>query len=84
MEKIPVGKITHVFPKISVAVLELTGTLKVGDRISIEGKDNAFEQPVNSMQIEHTQITEAKAGQAVGLKTTEPVHEGSMVYKVTP
>jgi len=82
MEKKPIGKITHFFPKVSVAVLELTDTLKVGDKISIEAKDHSFEQNVDSMQIEHEQLQEANAGQAIGLKVSEQVHNGNLVYKL--
>jgi putative protease len=81
MAKREVGKITHYFSKIGVAVVELTGTLKVGDRISIEGKSN-FEQVVNSMQIEKKNISSAGAGQAVGLKVDQPVKEGDKVYVI--
>jgi putative protease len=81
MGKREVGKITHYYNKIGVAVVELTGTLKVGDRISIEGKSN-FEQVVNSMQIEKKDIRQATAGQAIGLKVDQPVKEGDKVYVV--
>ena len=82
MEKKEIGRIAHYYPKINVAVVELTGALNVGDRISIESKDNAVEQTVDSMQIEHSQISAAKAGQAIGLKVADRVHEGSKVYKL--
>lgn len=76
-----VGKITHYYNKIGVAVVEVTGNIKVGDRISIEGKSN-FEQIVTSMQIEKKNITEAKPGQAIGLKVDQPVREGDKVYVI--
>ncbi|MDO8339575.1 MAG: hypothetical protein Q7T16_02860 [Candidatus Burarchaeum sp.] len=82
MDKMPVGKITHYFPKVGVGIIELSDTLKVGDRISIEPKEGAFEQSVSSMQVEHAQIQEAKAGQAIGLKVAQPVHAGNLVYKL--
>ena len=68
-EKKEIGKVKHFFGKISVAIIELTDGLKKGDKISIEGHDNSFEQIVESMQIEHNTIEEAKAGDAIGLKT---------------
>ena len=83
MEKTPIGKITHFFDKIGVAVIELSATLKVGDKISIEGHEQEFQQVVDSMQIEHEQIQEAKAGQSVGLKVAQPVKANDKVFKVT-
>ncbi|NIM47148.1 MAG: translation elongation factor-like protein [Candidatus Aenigmarchaeota archaeon] len=82
VEKKLVGKITHFYPKISVAVVELEDTLNVGDKISIERGEESFEQVVESMQIEHENIQQAEAGQAIGLKVTEIAKEGSQVFKV--
>ena len=75
-----IGKITHFFNKIGVAVLELEGKLKAGDTIVISGRGQEFEQAVDSMQVEHEQVTEAKKGDAVGLKVGQPVKEGDEVY----
>lgn len=77
-----IGKITHYFDKIGVAVLELSAKLKAGERIKISGHDNEFEQEITSMQIEHEQVPEADKGQSIGLKVDQPVKEGDEVYKV--
>ncbi len=78
---IEVGCITHFFSKISVAVVELTAPLAVGDRILVKGPSTDFEQVVDSMQIEHKNIPRAEAGQAIGLKMAEHARERDMVYK---
>jgi len=78
---IEVGHITHFFPKISVAVIELKETLKAGDTIVIKGPTTDFEQKVDSMQIEHKSIPEAEAGQSIGLKVAARVRETDVVYK---
>lgn len=77
-----VGRITHYFDKIGVAVLELTDKLAVGDQIKISGHDHEFTMTVNSMQVEHQPIQEAQKGQVVGLKVDQEVKEGDEVYKV--
>ena len=82
VEKILVGKISHFFAKPSVAVVELEGVLKSGDKISIERGDEAFEQIVSSMQIEHENIQEAKPGQSIGLKVDQATKQGAKVFKV--
>lgn len=82
MEGELVGKITHFFDKISVAVIELSGTLREGDKIRIKGSTTDFEQTVNSMQIEHETIEEANAGQSIGLKVSEKVRPGDEVFLV--
>jgi hypothetical protein len=35
------------------------------------------------MQIEHESVTEAKKGQAIGMKVTQETKEGDEVYKVS-
>ena len=77
-----IGKVTHYYTKLGVAVIELTDTLKVGDKIKIKGATSDFEQPVESMQIEHENVEEAKAGQSIGMKVKEHVREHDVVYKV--
>ena len=78
----PIGEITHYFGKISVAVIKLEDTLRVGDTIKIVGGGTEFTQPVESMQIEHEQIQEAKAGESIGLRVLQKVKEGYKVYKI--
>jgi len=81
-EKI-IGRVTHYFNKIGVAVIELTeDDLKQGEVIHFKGGERDFEQKVESMQVEHKEIEEAKRGESIGLKVDEPVREGYIVYKV--
>ena len=77
-----IGKITHHFSKIGVGVIELSGSLSVGDKIRIKGATTDFEQEIDSMQIEHENVEKADAGQSIGLKVKEPVREHDTVYKV--
>jgi len=77
-----VGRVSHFFTKINVAVVELTSTLSVGDRILIKGPTTNFEQTIDSMQIEHENVTVAKAGQSIGMKVDERVRENDTVYKI--
>ena len=80
-EVVQVGHITHFFPKISVAIVELTAPLAVGDQILVKGPATDFEQVVDSMQIEHQNVPRAESGQSVGLKTAQHVKEKDVVYK---
>jgi putative protease len=78
---VQVGRVTHFFSKISVAVIELIAPLAVGDTIMIKGPTTDFEQTVESMQIEHQNVQRAEAGQSIGLKVTQRVRETDIVYK---
>ena len=77
-----IGKVSHYYSKISVVVIALSNALKVGDTIHIKGVHTDFQQTIESMQIEHEKIQEAKAGQSIGLKISQPVHEHDTVYRV--
>ena len=80
---VEVGRVSHYFVKISVAVIELNAPLTVGDRISIKGSTTDLEQVVESMQIEHANVQRAEAGQSIGLKLNDRVRENDTVYKMT-
>jgi len=79
---VEVGRVTHYFSRIGVAVVELSAPLAVGDRILIKGATTNFEQVVDSMQIEHKNIERAEAGQAIGLKVIDRVRVNDRVYKI--
>jgi hypothetical protein len=66
---IEIGQVTHFFSKINVAVVELTLSLSVGDRILIKGPSTDFNQTVTSIQIDHEEIQRAESRQSVGLKS---------------
>jgi translation elongation factor EF-1alpha len=85
MADVEIGHISHYFPKISVAVIEVTaGSLKVGDTIKIKGHTSDFTQTVDSLQQEHLQVPEIKMGASAGLKVKEHVREGDKVFLVNP
>ena len=78
-----IGKVSHYYDKLSVAIVELDGPLSVGDKIKFtRGGEDLFEQKVESIQIEHEKKDTAKKGDVVGLKTQEAVKEGTEVYKI--
>ncbi len=79
-EKKQVGTVTHFFPKINVAVVEVSSELKAGDKVEIEGKEGSFEQKIASMQVEHKPVEKADPGMAVGMKVDQAVKEGAKVF----
>ena len=77
-----IGKVTHYFSNIGVAVIELSDNLKVGDTIRIVGGETDFNQVVESMEVEHQKVKEAKPGDSVGLKVSQKVRDGYKTYKL--
>ena len=78
-----IGGVSDFFARPMVAGIELTATLKVGEKIHIKGHTTDLELTVDSMEINNVAVKEAKAGDSVGIKVSERVRRGDTVYKVT-
>jgi len=81
-EEKEIGKITHYYSNISVGIITLSDSLKVGETIHIKGHSEDFTQTVDSMQIEHKEAPEAGAGDMIGIKVIQKTHPGDKVFKV--
>jgi len=77
-----IGKVTHYFDHIGVAVLKLAAKLAVGDTVKFSGHGNEFTQTVSSMQLDHKAIETAKPKDDVAVKVDMPVKEGDEVEVV--
>jgi putative protease len=83
MSEKAIGKVTHFYGRIGVAVLDLSETINLGDRVRIVGRSTDLQQEVASLQIEHEAISSAGPGQEVALKVDDRVRKGDTVFKVT-
>jgi len=84
VDEVEIGRVNDYFAHISVAGIDLSAPLKVGDRIRIKGHTTDIEQAVDSLQIEHASVPEAKAGDKIGIKVSDRCRNGDRVYRVTP
>lgn len=82
MTNYKIGRVTHYYDKIGVAIVELDGTLGLGDKVTfMRGGEEMFEQEIESIQIEHKKVQSAGRGDVVGLKVAREVKEGAELYK---
>jgi putative protease len=81
-EKKQIGVITRYFHKIGVAAIMLEDTLKVGNKISIEGSTTNLEQEISSMQVDRKDIQEGIKGQEIAIKVKDRVRENDVVYLI--
>lgn len=79
-KRVLVGRVEHFFDRISVAAIQLTGSIKLGDTIEIENGNETVRLRVSSMQINKKDVEVASDGDAVGIKVDRPVGTGSKVY----
>jgi len=85
MPEIEIGYITHYFGHIGVAAIQMTnGELAVGDTVHIKGHTSDFTTQLESMQVEHKNVTLAKKGDRIGIKVPQHAREHDKVFKVTP
>ena len=75
-----IGKVVHWYDKIGVAVVELKGSLKVGDEVKIKHGDKEFKETVASMELDHQPVKTGKKGQGVAMKLSQKAGVGSEVY----
>lgn len=85
MSEARIGRVEKYYSRLGVAVIGLTeGPLRLGDVIRFRGATSDFEQPVESMQIEHVRVDQAEAGQRVAIQVIAKARQHDIVYKVTP
>lgn len=77
-----IGRISDFYAHPVVAGIELTASLKVGDKIRIKGHTTDLEMTVDSMQIDNADVQEAKAGDSIGVKVPERVRKHDTVHKI--
>lgn len=81
-EEKEIGVVSHYFGNISVAGIDLTARLTVGDTIHIKGHTSDFTCTVDSIQIEHESVEKAKKGASIGIKVPEHTREHDKVFLV--
>ena len=79
-EEKPIGIVTHYFSKAGVAVVKVDSALRVGDHVAIRGATTNFTQSIDSMEIDHKAVEQAKKGDEVGMKVGDRVREGDKLY----
>jgi len=77
-----IGKVTHWYDKLGVAVIKLEAPLKVGDNIKVSRGDVEFEETVSSMQIDHKEVDGGKKGDEIAMKLSQKAKVGSTISKV--
>lgn len=77
-----IGEVEHFFSKIGVGIIKVKENIKVGDKIKIKGHTTDIDMNVDSMQIDHKDVKEAKKGDVVGIKVPDKVREEDKVYQV--
>lgn len=80
--EVQIGRVTHYYSHLKVAVLELHEGLKLGDRIHIRGHATDLIESVTSMEVDHGRVLSVEPGANVAIRVHEPVHVNDVVLRV--
>ncbi len=81
--EVEIGRVTHYYNHLNVAVLKLTDGLRLGDKVHILGHSTDIIERVASMEVNHHSVEWVKPGDDVAIKVVEPVHEHDKVFRIT-
>lgn len=77
----PIGKVVHYYDKLGVAILDLSsGELKAGQQVKFKRGEEEFTQTIESLQVDRQSVKEVRSGDSFGLKVSQPVKPGTLVY----
>ena len=77
----PIGKVTHFYTEISVAIVKFNKKVPVGTTLHFRGATTDFMDTPKSMQYNHKPIAAAPKGKQIGIKVKKRVREGDLVHK---
>jgi hypothetical protein len=78
----PIGRVTHYYTNIKVAIVKFSNPPKIGSMVRFEGNTTSFIQPLVSAQFDHKPVSKIPKGSEVGIKVKARVREDDSVYIV--
>ncbi|MFA6269175.1 MAG: peptidase U32 family protein [archaeon] len=79
-KRVNVGVVTKYYVKPMVAEIKLFDSIKLGDKLIIEGTTTFIEQTLDSMEAHHKKLSAAHQGDLVGIKVLDRVRPNDKVF----
>ena len=76
----PVGKVTHFYNHIKVAIVKFNKNIKTGTELHFRGATTDFKETAKSMQFDHKAVATAPKGKQIGIKVKKRVRDGDRVF----
>jgi len=76
----PIGKVTHFYTNIGVAIVKFKQNIRSGTALHFKGATTDFVETPKSMQYDHKPIATAPKGKEIGIKVKKRVRDGDLVY----
>lgn len=77
----PIGRVTHYYGKINVAIVHFDKDISLGSHVHFLGHNTDLAEPVASLELNHHQVAAARRGEEVGVKVAARVREGDLVFE---
>jgi hypothetical protein len=77
----PIGKVTHYYAHIKVAIVKFNTKVRAGTELYFKGATTDFKEVSQSMQFDHKPVAAAQPKKLIGIKLKKRVREGDLVYK---
>ena len=78
----PVGRVTHFYGGIKVAIVKFNKAVKVGAMLHYKGATTDFKKAAGAMQFNHKEVKKAIKGKQIGIKVPKRVREGDEVFEI--
>lgn len=76
------GEVVHFFDRLNVAVIQLSGSLQVGDKIKVKRGEDEFTDVITSMQVNHASVDSGGKGDEVAVLLTKAAKAGAKIYRI--
>jgi len=80
--EVSLGVVEDYFGHIGVLALTIKENLNLGDTIHVRGHTTDLTKKVDSMQMNHAAVQNAKKGDSIGIKVTDKCRKGDKVFRV--
>lgn len=74
-----IGKITHYYDRIGVAIVDLAMPIRLGDIVRVKHGEQDYLMTVSSMHIDHRPVSVANKKDVIGMKTAQKIPEGAVI-----
>lgn len=76
----PIGKVTHFYGNIKVAVVRFSAPPKFGKEVRFKGATTDFKQVIASAQVDHKPVSKIPKSKLVGIKVRSRVRQGDEIF----
>ena len=76
----PIGRVTHFYNHIKVAIVKFNKNVKAGTELHYRGATTDFKEKAGSMQFDHKPVATAPKGKQIGIKVKKRVRDGDLVF----